>query len=505
MSITTDTTNYLSNLLIPSAYKFATQKHGSFIEGTKHSINETSIDIIDPSTGRVITQVSETDEETVDRAVLSAKRAFDESWGHMAASQREASLHRLADLIEENAAELAQYDALEGGKPVSQVETVDLPLAIEQFRYYAGWPTKLRGDTVPAASASTAHVFTHKKPRGVVAAITPWNFPLCQAAIKIAPALAAGNTVVLKPSELTSLSSLRLAELAMEAGLPAGTLNVVTGTGANTGHHLVSHPAVNMISFTGSEKVGRHIAGQAGQDLKPVALELGGKNPNIILPDADIAKAAQYAATTAYFYSGQVCFSGSRLMVDRSVLDEVLEAIQTHAEDLVLGHGLDRSTTMGPLSSDTHRNKVEGYLEEVTINGGEIAFGGLRPEKGNSDGFFLQPTAIVGPPDITPAVEEEIFGPVLIVQPFDDIEEVITRANKGKYGLSAGLWTNDVRNAHRISQRLEAGTVWVNTYSDWHATAPFGGFKNSGMGGKDNGAEGIEKFLDTQTIWMSLE
>jgi acyl-CoA reductase-like NAD-dependent aldehyde dehydrogenase len=494
-------TDQLETMMSPDAHKFATTEHGAYIGGTEVAPNGSVISTVDPATGRTITQIAESDAGTVDRAVQSASKAFEGEWGSMLPGRREELLHRFADLIEENAAELAQYDALEGGKPISHVESVDLPLAVEQFRYYAGWPTKIQGSIVPV-SAPGAHVYTRKMPMGVVAAITPWNFPLCQAAIKLAPALAAGNTVVLKPSELTSLSSLRLARLATEAGLPEGTVNVVTGSGRVAGNELVSHPLVRKISFTGSEAVGRHLGAEAGRALKHISLELGGKNPHIILADADIAKAAAYAATTAYFYSGQVCFSGSRLMVERSIVDEVVAAVKEHANGLVLGHGLSRSSTMGPLSSGSHREKVEKYLQTVSDSGGSVAFGGSRAE-GASGGYFLEPTAIVGPSDSHPVVTDEIFGPVLVIQPFDSTEELVSRANAGHHGLTAGLWTNDVRKAHTLAHQLQAGTVWVNTYADYNAAAPFGGVKSSGLG-KDCGPDGLEKFMESQTVWMSL-
>lgn len=501
MTTQPEATMSLQNLMSTKAHAFATAEHGAYIDGLEIDAGNSVIETLDPATGRSITTVAESDAGTVDRAVRSASRAFQGEWGSMVPSRREDLLHRFADLIEANSQELAQYDALEGGKPVSHVESVDLPLAVEQFRYYAGWPTKIVGATVPV-STPDSHVYTRKTPMGVVAAITPWNFPLCQAAIKLAPALAAGNTVVLKPSELTSLSSLRLAQLATEAGLPDGTVNVVTGTGAMTGAELVSHDLVRKISFTGSEAVGRHLGAEAGRSLKHISLELGGKNPHIIFADADIAKAAAYAATTAYFYSGQVCFSGSRLMVERSILDEVIAAVQEHAKALVIGHGLDRASTMGPLSSESHRNKVERYLETVSGSGATVAFGGSRPV-GAGEGYFLEPTAVVGPADADPIVAEEIFGPVLTIQPFNDVDELVARANGGKYGLTAGIWTNDVRKAHNLSHRLQAGTVWVNTYADYNAAAPFGGVKNSGLG-KDCGPDGLEKFMESQTVWMSL-
>ncbi|SDU73263.1 aldehyde dehydrogenase family protein [Gordonia westfalica] len=493
------TTTTPSDLASETVTAFASRPHGPVIGGREIIDTSMSLATLDPSTGDALTSIAEADDATVDAAVRSSQEAFDSSWSTMLPGERERILHRFADLIEENAAELSAYDALEGGKPVSYVEAVDLPLAVEQFRYFAGWPTKLAGQTVPV-STPDAHVYTRKLPLGVVAAITPWNFPLCQAAIKIAPALAAGNTVVLKPSELTSFSTIRLAEIALEAGLPEGVVNVVTGRGETTGQSLISHPGVAKISFTGSERVGRHLGAEAGRMLKHASLELGGKNPHIIFADADIEKAASAAATTAFFYSGQVCFSGSRLMVERAALDQVLEIVASHAAALKLGAGLDRDTTMGPLISSAHREKVEGYLASVAQTDASIAFGGGRPA---DPGFFLEPTAILGPKDSDVVVADEIFGPVLVIQPFDSIDEVTTRANAGKYGLTAGVWTDDVRKAHTVAQSLRAGTVWVNTYADYNAAAPFGGFKGSGIG-RDCGPEALDKYVDTQTVWMSL-
>ncbi|MFJ6313573.1 aldehyde dehydrogenase family protein [Pseudarthrobacter oxydans] len=495
----TTTTHHLESALSPEARAFATSQHGAYIGGTAEHLSESAIDSIDPSTGGVITQIAESDRDTVDRAVQSSLDAFKGEWGNLTSGKREAALHRFADLIEKNTAELASYDALEGGKPVSHVEAVDVPLAVEQFRYYAGWPTKLSGDVIPVDTPNS-HVYNRKVPLGVVGAITPWNFPLCQAAIKIAPALAAGNTVVLKPSELTSLSSLRLAELAIEAGLPAGTVNVVTGSGAGAGNSLVSHPDVAKISFTGSDRVGRILGADAGRNLKHISLELGGKNPHIIFADADIERAATAAATTAFFYSGQVCFSGSRLMVERSALDQVLEVISRYARALVVGPGLDRSSTMGPLASQQHRDKVESYLNRIAGKEGRVVVGGSRIER---EGYFLEPTVVVGSADTDEVVTDEIFGPVLSVQVFDSVEELLPRVNDSRYGLTAGVWTNDVRRAHNVAQQIESGLVWVNTYADYHAAAPFGGFKGSGIG-KDCGYEGLSKYLESQTIWMSL-
>lgn len=493
-------TSELPENLSSNARAFISRQRGAFIDGEVVDGGGSDLSTIDPSTGTVIATLREADAAVVDRAVRSAERAYTSEWAAMLPARREALLHRLADLIEENAHELSEYDALEGGKPIAYVEAVDLPLAVEQFRYYAGWPTKITGSVVPVSTPG-AHVYTQKVSLGVVAAITPWNFPFCQAAIKLAPALAAGNTVVLKPSELTVFSSLRLAELAIEAGLPAGTVNVVVGAGAATGDALVRHPGVRKITFTGSDRTGRLLGSIAGERLIDASLELGGKNPHVIFADADIAKAAAYAATTAFFYSGQVCFSGSRVLVERSAVDEVVSVLEQHAKGLVLGPGLSPETTMGPLSSEQHLGKVEGYLRSAAEGSSTVAFGGKRLP---GEGYFLEPTALVGPADSEPVVTEEIFGPVVVVQPFDTFDEAVERANSTQYGLTAGVWTRDAGKAHRFAQSIQAGTVWVNTYADYNAAAPFGGMKNSGNG-RDCGPEGLEKYLDTRTIWMSIE
>lgn len=455
----------------------------------------------DPSTGREITQVAACSPQEVDAAVRAAHDAFTVSWGRMSPVARERVLHRLADLIEEHALELAQYDALESGKPVAFVQAIDIGLAVEQFRYYAGWPTKITGTVVPVADPS-AHVYTTRRPYGVVAAITPWNFPLCQAAIKIAPALAAGNTVVLKPSELTSLSTLRLAELALEAGLPEGTLSVVTGPGSGAGTALVTHALVPAISFTGSEAVGRHLASQAGAALKHISLELGGKNPNVIFADADIQAAASAAAATAFFYTGQVCFAGSRLLVQENVLDEVLQVVHDHAAALVVGPGLSADSTMGPLVSSAHRDKVRRYVDEAARAGADITTGGHDIGGELAGGFFFEPTVVLNPTDDSPVASEEVFGPVLVVQTFSDEDELLRRANATPYGLTAGLWTRDVGRAHALADRLEAGTVWVNTYGDFSASAPWGGAKASGLG-RDCGPDGLNKYLETKSVWVA--
>lgn len=475
--------------------------HTAFIDGRETPMSDARwIDSFDPSTGQVVARVADSPAEVVDAAVCSAHAAHTE-WSAMLPMERERVLHRLADLVEEHADELAGYDALESGKPVTYVRAVDLGLAVEQFRYYAGWPSKIQGATLPVESPA-AHAYTRRVPYGVVAAITPWNFPLCQAAIKLAPALAAGNTAVIKPSELTSLSTLRLAELAIEAGLPAGVLNVVTGAGATTGDALVRHPLVDKVTFTGSERVGRLLGRQATGDLKHVSLELGGKNPHVIFADADLGKATESAATTAFFYTGQVCFAGSRLLVERPVFDEVLAGLEKYARSLVLGPGPDPASTVGPLSSAAQRDRVESYVDGAVAGGARIAFGGRRPEA-RPDGYFYEPTAVVGCADDDAIVTEEVFGPVVTVQPFDSVQEVVERTGRIRHGLTAGVWTRDLARAHTVAAALPAGTTWVNTYGDFSATAPWGGVNDSGLG-RDCGPEGLDAYLRTRTTWVSL-
>jgi acyl-CoA reductase-like NAD-dependent aldehyde dehydrogenase len=455
----------------------------------------------DPATGEVITSVAAATEREVHRAVESSREALRGPWSRMGAHDRERVLHRLAELIESHGEELAQLDSLDSGKPFRQIEAVDVQLAIGQFHYYAGWVTKIEGATLPVLMPDT-HVTTRREPVGVVGAIVPWNFPLCQAAFKLAPALAAGCTVILKPAEQTPLSGIRLGELALEAGIPEGVVNVVTGFGT-AGAALVEHPGVDKIAFTGSEEVGKEIARRGAATLKHVSLELGGKNPNIVFADADVEQAAVAAATTAFFYTGQVCAAGSRLMVDRTVYDEVVAAVVEEAGKLQLGPGLAEETTLGPLVSEEQRRRVIGFLEGAAADGATVATGGNIPNGPLAGGWFHEPTVITDVSDDHAIVRHEVFGPVVVVQPFESVEEVAARANHSSFGLAAGVWTKDLRKAHALADALEAGTVWVNTYSVFDAVAPWGGYKQSGYG-RDGGREGIEKYLQTKTVWTNF-
>jgi acyl-CoA reductase-like NAD-dependent aldehyde dehydrogenase len=456
---------------------------------------------VDPASGERLAEVAQAGPEDVDRAVQAARSALAGPWGALAATERGRLLGRLADLVEEHADELAQIESLDNGKPVTYARAGDLHLAIDQLRYFSGWPTKIAGETLPVGYPDM-HAYTRPEPVGVIGAIVPWNFPLTLAMWKVAPALAAGCTVVLKPAEQTPLTALRLGELALEAGIPPGVLNVCPGYG-ETGAALVEHPDVDKISFTGSGEVGKLIARSASSTLKRVSLELGGKSPNVILADADIETAAAGAAAAIFFNSGQVCSAGSRLMIERSVYDEVVGAVVEEAGKLQLGPGLDPTTTLGPLVSDEQLDRVTGYLERGVQDGASVVCGGRRANGDLSNGYFVEPTVLADVPDDSAVCREEIFGPVVVAQPFDSLEELASRANATSYGLAAGVWTTDVRKAHKLAAMLQAGTVWINCFNYFDAAAPFGGYKHSGYG-RDNGRAALEQYLEVKTVWTNL-
>ncbi|MCM3717514.1 aldehyde dehydrogenase family protein [Fictibacillus phosphorivorans] len=483
-------------------------KVAEFLNGTKkHFINGEwvasasgkTFETLNPSNGEVLAVVSEGGPEDIDKAVKAARAAFETGyWSKMPASKRSYLIYKLADLMEENKEELAQLDTLDNGKPIGETMNADVPLAIEHFRYYAGWATKIVGQTIPVAGSFFN--YTRHEALGVVGQIIPWNFPLLMAAWKLGAALATGCTVVLKPAEQTPLSALYLAKLAKEAGFPEGVLNVVTGAG-DTGAALVDHPNVDKIAFTGSTEVGKLIMRNASNSLKRVTLELGGKSPNIILPDADMSRAIPGALSGIMFNQGQVCCAGSRLYIQKKSFDNVVADLVSHAKKIKQGPGLDPDTTMGPLVSEEQHNRVLGYIQKGKDEGAELLSGGSVPfEKG----YFVEPTIFADVDDKMTIAKEEIFGPVVAAMPFDDLDDVIARANDSEYGLAAGLWTENLKTAHYVSNKLRAGTVWVNCYNAFDAASPFGGYKQSGIG-REMGSYALDNYTEVKSVWVNLK
>ncbi len=500
--MTTISAAALPDALGAPAREFISQTHRLLIGSERlEAADGRTFATLDPSSGREIAEVAHAGAEDVDRAVAAARAAFtDGPWATMPASGRERLMLALAAAIEERAEEFAQIESLDNGKPVGLAQYVDVNGTVGHLRYFAGWPTKIEGGVLPV-TAPNMLCYTRREPVGVCAQIVPWNFPLLMAAWKIAPALAAGCTIVLKPAEQTPLSALRLAELALEVGFPPGVLNVLTGDGT-TGAALVDHPDVDKIAFTGSTAVGREIGAKAGRSLKRVTLELGGKSPNVILPDADIEAAIKGSFQAIYFNSGQACNAGSRLFVPAERYDEVLGALAEAARAARLGPGLDPETQLGPLVSAEQRERVMGYIESGRAEGAEVLAGG-EATLADSGGYFVAPTLFSTTSDDLRISREEIFGPVLVASPYDSLEEVAARANEGEYGLAAGVWTRDLSSAHRLAAMLRAGSVYINTWGAVDPSAPFGGFKSSGLG-REHGHDGLSAYLETKTVWTAL-
>ena len=462
------------------------------------------IPVYDPSTGREIARVIDASDEDVDRAVAAARRAFDDGrWSGLSPYARERLIHRLADLIEQHIPELAELESIDNGKPRASSEGYDLPRSVSTLRYMAGWATKLTGDHVDPANfpSGTIHAYVRREPIGVCAQIVPWNYPLMMAVQKIAPALAAGCTMVLKPAEQTPLTALRLADLIADSGIPAGVINIVTGHGESAGDRLVRHKLVDKIGFTGSTEVGKIINRAATDTLKRVTLELGGKSPVIVLPDVDIGAAAGGAARAIFSNSGQVCIAGSRLFAHRDIFDSLLEAVAENAGRWRVGPSLAPDTMMGPLVSSEQHERVLGYIESGRKEGASVIVGGDAP--GSDGGWFVNPTVLV---DVKPemrVVREEIFGPVLAAQRFDDLDEVAKAANDTIYGLSASIWTRDLSAMHKLAAKLKSGMVWGNCTSAADSSMPFGGVKQSGLG-REGGRGGIEAYTELKTVGIAL-
>jgi acyl-CoA reductase-like NAD-dependent aldehyde dehydrogenase len=500
--MTTISADALPDALGDAAREFVSQSHRLLIGSERpEAADGRTFATLDPASGREIAEVALAGPEDVARAVAAARAAFSEGpWASMPASGRERLMHALADAIEARAEEIAQIESLDNGKPVGLAQYVDVNGAIGHIRYFAGWPTKIEGGVLPV-SAPNMHCYTRREPVGVCAQIIPWNFPLLMAAWKLGPALAAGCTVVLKPAEQTPLSALRIGELALEVGFPPGVLNVLSGDGS-TGAVLVEHPDVQKIAFTGSTAVGREIGAKAGGALKRVTLELGGKSPNVILPDADIDAAIKGSYQAIYFNSGQACNAGSRLFVPAERFDEVVGGLAEEARAARLGPGLDPETQLGPVVSAEQHERVMGYIEAGRSEGAEVLAGG-EAALADSGGYFIEPTLFSTTSDELRISREEIFGPVLVASPYDSLEEVAARANESEYGLAAGVWTRDVSSAHRLAAMLQAGMVYVNTWGVVDPSAPFGGFKASGIG-REHGHDGLDAYLETKTVWTAL-
>jgi phenylacetaldehyde dehydrogenase len=477
-----------------------------FINGKfEQAASGKTFDTVNPATGEVLASVAEGDAQDIDRAVQAARRAFEDGpWSRMTPSERGRIMHRIGDLIMEHADELAELDCLDNGKPLSVARAADVPLAADLFWYMAGWATKLNGGTinpsVPYLPGAEFHAYSLREPVGVVGQIIPWNFPLLMAAWKLGPALATGCTVVLKPAEQTPLSALRLGELMLEAGLPAGVVNIVTGFGETAGAALAAHSGVDKVAFTGSTEVGRLILKAAAGNLKKVSLELGGKSPNIIFSDADIPAAIAGAAQGIFFNQGEVCCAGTRLYVQQDRFDEVVEGVVSAAKKIKVGPGMDPDTEMGPLVSREQLERVTGYLAKGEQAGNRTLTGGHAI---GGPGYFVEPTVLVDTKPDDVVVREEIFGPVIVALPFGDVDDLARQANDSDYGLAAGVWTKDISKAHKLAKRIKAGTVWVNTYNVYSAELPFGGYKQSGWG-REMGEEVLSNYLETKAVIVQL-
>jgi aldehyde dehydrogenase (NAD+) len=470
---------------------------GQWVDGSK------KFNTINPATEEVLTEIAEASATDVDRAVEAARRAFEDRngpWRKLSASERGRLIWKLADLVEKNIDELAELETLDNGKPIFESRYVDMPMVIDVLRYYAGLATKIHGETVN--TFETAFTYTLREPVGVVGLIVPWNFPLLLASWKLGPALACGNTLVLKPAEQTPLTTLKLGELVIEAGFRAGVINILTG-GPETGKAIVAHAGIDKIAFTGSTGVGKEIMRGAADTLKRLTLELGGKSPNIVFADADVDNAVKGAINGIFYGKGEVCNAGSRLFLENKLKDEFTEKLVARASKMRPADPLDPKTRLGAIVSQEQMKTVLGFIESGKSDGASLIAGGNRVSVNGAKGYFIEPTIFGDVKNEMKIAQEEIFGPVLSVLTFDDTDEVIERANNNPYGLAAAVWTRDVKKAHIVSRRLKAGTVWINTYGLMDAALPFGGYKSSGFG-RELGAHAIEHYTEMKTVWLNM-
>jgi phenylacetaldehyde dehydrogenase len=494
--------------LSKSAIAFLERKKQLLINGEwVDAIEGGSFPCIDPATEKEVCRIPEGSVADINKAVAAARKAFDDSaWSLMSPYQRQQLLLKLADLMEENAQELAELEALDVGKVLMFARMIDVDSTIEYLRYMAGWATKIDGRTLdvslqlPPDADAKFQAYTLRQPIGVCGQIIPWNFPLSMAVWKLSPALAAGNTCVLKPAEQTCLTALRLGELILEAGFPPGVVNIVTGYGDTAGKRLVEHPDVNKIAFTGSTPTGKLIGKSAMDTMKRISLELGGKSPVIVLDDANVEQVISGAANAIFFNQGEVCTAGSRLYVQRGNYDAVVAGLVAVAESFTLGSGLDPETNLGPLVSQEQMDRVLGFIETGKKEGGIVNTGGDRAK---DKGYFVQPTVFTNCKQDSTIVKNEIFGPVVIVTPFDTIEEVVAMANDSEFGLAASIWSQNLSAVHRLVRRINAGTVWVNTHNMIDPNLPFGGFKQSGIG-REMGIDAIHMYTETKSVLMQI-
>ena len=500
----TSVKSYLEQYQLTEAtWDFLNKKRGMFIDGQWETEAESYADVIEPSTGEKLGELPQGSLADVDRAVAAARREFDTgAWSQLLPMERERMLFKLADLMEQNAQHLGELESIDVGKSVGIAVEVDVQSAIDNLRYFAGWTSKIEGRHVTPASLPGERIaFTRKEAVGVVGCIIPWNFPLITLSWKLGAALAVGCTVVVKPAEITSLSALRFAELAQEAGIPDGVINIVTGKGSVVGAAISEHSDINKITFTGSTQTGRTIGTAAMRDMKRTTMELGGKSPVIVLSDADIEKAVANIADGIFFNTGQACDAGSRAYVHESIYEKFLTALEAFTKDLPIAAGLDPDCFIGPMVSKEQLNTVMSYIEVGKSEGARLVCGGNRLDR---PGYFIEPTVFADCKPDMKIVREEIFGPVLVVAPFSSSDEAVALANDTEYGLAAAIYSNDLSEVHRLIPKLKAGTVYVNQHATLDPTMPFGGYKQSGFG-KDMGPEQLENFLETKSVWITLQ